>query len=59
MSAGLAPFAELVGRPDARIDLAQACLMIAEDAYPGLDFSSTRWAFEATPRITTTRATAT
>jgi len=30
-------FAEVVGREDARIDLAEACLMIAEDAYPGLD----------------------
>ena len=37
MSGGLAAFAELVGRPDARIDLAQACLMIAQDAYPDLD----------------------
>jgi len=35
--AGLAPFAEHLGRADACIDLAQACLMIAEDAYPGLD----------------------
>lgn len=30
-------FAHLVGRDDARIDLAEACLMIAQDAYPGLD----------------------
>lgn len=30
-------FAEGVGREDARIDLAEACLMIAQDAYPGLD----------------------
>jgi len=37
MGAGLAPFAEHLGRADSRIDLAQACLMIAEDAYPGLD----------------------
>ncbi|HEX9397686.1 MAG TPA: tetratricopeptide repeat protein [Burkholderiales bacterium] len=37
MSAGLASFAEHLGRADARIDLAQACLMIAEDAYPGLE----------------------
>jgi regulator of sirC expression with transglutaminase-like and TPR domain len=29
-------FAELVGREDAKIDLAQACLMIAQDAYPDL-----------------------
>ena len=36
MAAPLRPFAELVGRGDARIDLAHACLMIAEDAYPGL-----------------------
>jgi regulator of sirC expression with transglutaminase-like and TPR domain len=33
----LEAFAELVGREGARIDLALACLMIAEDAYPGLD----------------------
>lgn len=37
MSAPLEPFAELVARDDARIDLARACLLIAEDAYPGLD----------------------
>ena len=30
-------FAEVLDREDARIDLAQACLMIAEDVYPGLD----------------------
>jgi regulator of sirC expression with transglutaminase-like and TPR domain len=35
--AALAPFAELVAREDERIDLARACLLIAEDAYPGLD----------------------
>jgi regulator of sirC expression with transglutaminase-like and TPR domain len=33
----LEPFAQIVGREDMRIDLAQACLMIAQDAYPGLD----------------------
>lgn len=37
MSAPLEPFAELLAREDARIDLAHACLLIAEDAYPGLD----------------------
>jgi regulator of sirC expression with transglutaminase-like and TPR domain len=37
MGAALEPFAEMVAREDARIDLARACLMIAEDAYPGLD----------------------
>jgi regulator of sirC expression with transglutaminase-like and TPR domain len=37
VGASLAPFTELVGRADVRIDLAHACLMIAEDAYPGLD----------------------
>ncbi len=37
MSAGLTPFTELLGRDDADIDLARACLQIAEDAYPGLD----------------------
>jgi len=30
-------FAELMARDEAEIDLARACLMIAEDAYPGLD----------------------
>jgi regulator of sirC expression with transglutaminase-like and TPR domain len=30
-------FAELMARDDAEIDLARACLLIAEDAYPGLD----------------------
>jgi regulator of sirC expression with transglutaminase-like and TPR domain len=33
----LEPFAQAVGREDTRIDLAQACLMIAQDAYPALD----------------------
>lgn len=35
--AQLAQFAELIGRMDVRIELARACLLIAEDAYPGLD----------------------
>jgi regulator of sirC expression with transglutaminase-like and TPR domain len=35
--AALEPFAQLLRREDARIDLARACLMIAEDAYPGLE----------------------
>jgi regulator of sirC expression with transglutaminase-like and TPR domain len=30
-------FAELLARDEAEIDLARACLLIAEDAYPGLD----------------------
>jgi len=30
-------FAELLARDEAEIDLARACLMVAEDAYPGLD----------------------
>lgn len=30
-------FAEVVGCGDARIDLAEACLLIAQDAYPGLE----------------------
>jgi regulator of sirC expression with transglutaminase-like and TPR domain len=30
-------FSMLVARPDAQIDLARACLQIAEDVYPGLD----------------------
>jgi regulator of sirC expression with transglutaminase-like and TPR domain len=33
----LDPFAELLAREDGGIDLARACLQIAEDAYPGLD----------------------
>jgi regulator of sirC expression with transglutaminase-like and TPR domain len=37
MGAPLEPFAELLGRDDGRIDLARACLMIAQDAYPQLD----------------------
>ena len=37
MMAALEHFADLLRRDDARIDLARACLMIAEDAYPGLD----------------------
>ena len=37
MGVPLEPFAEVVGRDDARIDLARACLMIAQDAYPALD----------------------
>ena len=35
--AALEPFAELLAGTDDRIELARACLMIAEDAYPGLD----------------------
>ena len=30
-------FAELMARDESEIDLARACLMIAEDAYPELD----------------------
>jgi regulator of sirC expression with transglutaminase-like and TPR domain len=37
MSRSLEPFAQLLGGGDSRIDLARACLMIAQDAYPGLD----------------------
>ena len=37
MTAASDPFAELVSREDERIELAKACLQIAEDAYPGLD----------------------
>jgi regulator of sirC expression with transglutaminase-like and TPR domain len=33
----LGPFSDMVSREDAKIDLARACLLIAEDAYPGLD----------------------
>ncbi|MGH8705604.1 MAG: SirB1 family protein [Burkholderiales bacterium] len=35
--APLAPFTDLVARGDPKIELARACLLIAEDAYPGLD----------------------
>ncbi len=35
--AALEPFSELLSRDDDKIDLARACLQIAEDAYPALD----------------------
>ena len=37
MSVPLDSFAQAIGRDDSRIDLARACLMIAQDAYPSLD----------------------
>jgi len=37
MSASLEVFSALVRREDGKIDLARSCLLIAEDAYPGLD----------------------
>ncbi|HSA88579.1 MAG TPA: tetratricopeptide repeat protein [Burkholderiales bacterium] len=37
MGAPLEPFARLIAGEDARIDLARACLLIAQDAYPELD----------------------
>jgi regulator of sirC expression with transglutaminase-like and TPR domain len=37
MGAALQPFAEVISREDARIDLARACLLIAQDAYPALE----------------------
>jgi regulator of sirC expression with transglutaminase-like and TPR domain len=37
MGAPLEPFAQLIARDDSRIDLARACLLIAQDAYPALD----------------------
>ena len=37
MSVSLDSFAQAIARDDSRIDLARACLMIAQDAYPGLD----------------------
>jgi regulator of sirC expression with transglutaminase-like and TPR domain len=37
MAVDLQAFAELLAREETRIDLAHACLMIAEDAYPGLE----------------------
>ncbi|OGA14509.1 MAG: hypothetical protein A3D95_08660 [Betaproteobacteria bacterium RIFCSPHIGHO2_12_FULL_69_13] len=36
MSANLHPFAALLASGESRIDLARACLMIAEDTYPGI-----------------------
>ena len=36
MGASLEAFAQALAQDDARIDLAQACLMIAQDAYPDL-----------------------
>jgi regulator of sirC expression with transglutaminase-like and TPR domain len=36
MSVTLASFTDLMAQDDARIDLAQACLMIGQDVYPGL-----------------------
>jgi regulator of sirC expression with transglutaminase-like and TPR domain len=35
--AALEPFVDLLAEKDERIELARACLLIAEDAYPGLD----------------------
>jgi regulator of sirC expression with transglutaminase-like and TPR domain len=35
--AALEPFTQLLAGGDERIELARACLLIAEDAYPGLD----------------------
>jgi len=37
LTARLDAFAELLARDETHIDLAQACLMIAQDAYPGLE----------------------
>jgi regulator of sirC expression with transglutaminase-like and TPR domain len=37
MGAALEPFAELLAREDVRIDLAHACFLIAQDAYPALE----------------------
>ena len=37
MTAGSIGFSALLSREDDRIELARACLQIAEDAYPGLD----------------------
>ena len=37
MGVALQPFAQLISREDARIDLSRACLLIAQDAYPDLD----------------------
>ena len=37
MTEGLDRFSELISRDDRDIELARACLQIAEDAYPGID----------------------
>ena len=37
MTAGLTAFSRLMARQDEQIELARACLQVAEDAYPGLD----------------------
>jgi regulator of sirC expression with transglutaminase-like and TPR domain len=37
LTAGIDRFAELVARQGDQVELARACLQIAEDAYPGLD----------------------
>ncbi len=37
MTAGFVAFASLMARDDGQIELARACLQVAEDAYPGLD----------------------
>jgi len=37
MGSALQAFESVVNKEDARIDLARACLMIAQDAYPGLE----------------------
>ncbi len=37
MGVALEPFADLVSREDARIDLARACFLIAQDVYPELE----------------------
>jgi regulator of sirC expression with transglutaminase-like and TPR domain len=47
VSVPLEPFAALLAREDARIDLLRACLSIAEDAYPGLDMEHYLRDFEA------------
>ena len=38
-------FAELMAREEAQIDLARACLLLAQDAYPGRRSSSIISAF--------------
>ena len=42
MSRALEAFAATVAGDDSKIDLARACLLIAEDAYPGLDVGQDR-----------------
>jgi regulator of sirC expression with transglutaminase-like and TPR domain len=49
--AELTLFAHVAARPDEEIDLATAALLIAEDAYPGLDIAACRLELERLGRL--------